>query len=558
MTKIKILNFTNNTGSTLNSFFESGDLLIDWLPVDGGVELGAHEFFVLLNGKADGLLVPQEQMIYPLHEEIAVVSLIENKESTNENFVLLSLALKAKLFNKFNIVDKRDSFGKVYIAGFGPGDPELLTLKTNRLLHEADIIFYDDLLDSTHLDQFNVEKHYVGKRKGKHSAKQETINEKLYTAAFTGKVVVRLKGGDPLVFGRGGEEYHYLKQRFIDAEIVPGITSALAAAADGVIPLTSRGISTSVAFTLGHDAIYNKLPNADTLVFYMGAAQQKKWASRLIDQGWLANTPVAAVRNASLPNKEIKRYTLGELVSTQHVLSAPCLVIVGNTASHDIRAQGKKWLYTGSNINDFKEPGIVTHNPMIAFKTLAIDESTKAKLKNISQYHRILFPSPIAVHKFFNALFTVRLDVRELQSVKLTSMGVSTSTALKKYGLIVNPETDTNSSEAIIQKFKTEGVSNEHILIPCSTQGLRVIPNGLKLMNNKVDALSFYKNELPENVVKHNLEDFYGVVFSSPTTVHNFFKVYDYFPNKLQFKSNGNLTNKIINEYLIKIEENIR
>ena len=290
--------------------------------------LKEEQLMTLLNKEADYVLINQDQLVYPRPETLDVVGVLAG---TNQPVVIVASLEKKLDHSILEFSDKRNAYGKVYIAGFGPGNPELLTLKTEKLLHQADIIFYDDLLDASFLDQFAGEKHYVGKRKGQHSAKQEVINDLLLQAALQGKMVVRLKGGDPLVFGRGGEEFHYLSRHFVESEIIPGITSALAAASAGVIPLTSRGISTSVAFTLGHDAIHNKLPKADTLVFYMGASQQKVWAERLQEEGWPASTPVAAVRYASMPSQEIRRYTLGELVTAEKTLAAPSLVIVGYT-----------------------------------------------------------------------------------------------------------------------------------------------------------------------------------------------------------------------------------
>lgn len=425
------------------------------------------------------------------------------------------------------------SNGMIHIVGFGPGNPELLTIKAQRLLEATDVIFYDDLLDHNYLDQFKAEKVYVGKRKGKHSARQEHINTLLLQAALEGKDVVRLKGGDPLIFGRGAEEYRYLKQHFVNAEIVPGVTSALAAAADAVIPLTCRGLSTSVAFALGHDAENNKLPQADTLVFYMGASQQQKWAQRLINDGWPANTPVASVRNASLPDQETRRYTLGQLKKEQEFLPAPCLVIVGHTASDDLESLGEKWLYTGSDVNNYKGQGIVIHNPMLEVKSLELSTEEKAPLYDLQSFDRIVFGSPFAVKEFFKVLFREGMDVRSLGEIKISSMGRATSEELRNYGLIVYPESEDYSTQGLVASFKDKSVRREHILIPCSTQGYTEFPEQLRLLGNNVKEWSLYTNILPERAVRHNLDEFKGVVFTSPITVKHFFRFYGHFPSHL-------------------------
>ncbi len=448
----------------------------------------------------------------------------------------------------------KPQYGKVFIAGFGPGNPELLTIKTSRLLDIADIIYHDDLLDAGYLDRFSAEKVYVGKRKGRHSAKQDEINSLLLKSAQEGKTVVRLKGGDPLIFGRGAEEYYFLTENGVDAEIVPGITSAISAAVDAIAPLTSRGTSTSVAFTLGHDAQNNKLPKADTLVFYMGATEQKKWAKRLINEGWAANTPVAAVRNASLPNKEIRRYTLEKLVNAQEVLPAPCIVIVGYTASDNVKAHNRKWLYTGSDINNFKAEGIVIHNPMIQFCKLSDTAIPDNTVKSLNIYDRIVFASPVAVKFFFSILFNNGIDTRSLGNIKISSLGVATSAELKKYGLLVEPETKHNSSQKLIEKFAAKGIVDENIMIPCSTEGFDQLPAGLTNIGNSVDAIAFYENILPTNAVQHNLADFYGVVFTSPTSVKNFFKFYDNIPGELEIITQGKFTTELFNKLVVKRE----
>jgi len=504
----------------------------------------------LLVQDADALLMRRSRLEYPFHETVEVLSVLQNPNDLNDPLVFVTLKNTSRDLALLNLPDLRKRYGKVSIAGFGPGNPELLTLKTEKLLQKAHVIFYDDLLEASFLDQYLAEKVYVGKRKGRHSYRQEDINELLFQAGAKGKNVVRLKGGDPLVFGRGGEEYHYLKRRFVEAEIIPGITAASAAAASGIIPLTSRGISTSVAFALGHNAVINKLPKADTLVFYMGASQQKDWACRLLNEGWAPQTPVAVVRNASLPDEEIRRYTLSELADSQTVLPAPSLVMVGYTASHDVRAQGRKWLYTGTDADDFTENGVLIHTPLIKISPIGLDEELFTILSDLQRYDRIVFSTPFAVKEFFRLLFEAGHDVRVLGSVTLSSLGGATSKALLDFGLRVDPETEDNSSASLLKSFKTKGVISENILLPCSTGGLSVLPAGLSQLGNRIDTIAIYHNELPDNVARHNLEEFYGVEFTSPTTVKNFFRVYDHLPSHLKVKTRGRFTRELLESYL--------
>lgn len=219
--------------------------------------------------------------------------------------------------------------GKVYIVGFGPGDPELLTIKAYKALERADIIFYDCLLDKAFLDTFKGEKISSGKRKDNHLKEQDEINELLYKAAISGKQVVRIKGGDPLIFGRGGEEFFYLKERQIDVEIIPGITSALAAAAIAGIPLTQRNISSSVAFCTGHPEKSIHIPDTDTIVFYMSASTLHIILNKLIASGRPEHSPVAIIENISLPKQRITTGTLNEILLKPNTYDSPMLIIVG-------------------------------------------------------------------------------------------------------------------------------------------------------------------------------------------------------------------------------------
>ena len=220
--------------------------------------------------------------------------------------------------------------GKVWLVGFGPGDPGLLTFKADRVLSQADVIFYDDLVDASVLRRYPAKSVYVGKRKGYHTEEQQDINEQLCTAAGKGLSVVRLKGGDPGIFGRGGEEIAFLKSRGIEVEIVPGVTSACAVAAALGIPLTQRNVSSEILIRTGHGARNDEsLP--DTVVYYMAASCLKEIAAHLLEQGYAPETPVAIVENAGLPH-ERRRRTMLNILSEEYA-DSPATVIVGGVVS---------------------------------------------------------------------------------------------------------------------------------------------------------------------------------------------------------------------------------
>lgn len=219
--------------------------------------------------------------------------------------------------------------GKVYIVGAGPGAPDLLTVRAARLLEAAEAVFYDDLVGPEILGLCHGRLEYVGKRRERHSRTQAEINDLLLAAAREGRTVVRLKGGDPFVFGRGGEELRFLVRQGVFVEVVPGVTASMGAAAVLGIPLTMRSTSKSLHFLAAHHADTEPLevPREGTLVFYMGAKKLKHVARAVLEARWNPATPVALVRNATLENQEIRVCRLDEVESLQP--ESPLVVIIG-------------------------------------------------------------------------------------------------------------------------------------------------------------------------------------------------------------------------------------
>lgn len=295
----------------------------------------------ILSGEGDITIHPAKYLTYPLPAGLEIIALIKALDQSDcllpfkthplqGHIVVISREGNVLLKDLFSPVDLRKNYGKVYIAGFGPGDPELLTVKAYQALQQADIIFHDCLLNKDYLDNFKGEKICSGKRKDNHIKEQDEINQLLYNAAISGKKVVRIKGGDPLIFGRGGEEFFYLKERLIDVEIVPGITSAIAAAAVAGIPLTQRGISSSVAFCTGHPESSIRIPDTDTIVYYMSTSKLHLILNKLVEAGRPANTAVAIIENISLPNQRIITGTINEILLKTNTYHSPLVFIVGD------------------------------------------------------------------------------------------------------------------------------------------------------------------------------------------------------------------------------------
>ncbi len=276
--------------------------------------------------------------------------------------------------------NKAPPVGEVYIVGAGPGDPELLTFKALRLMQQADIVYYDALVSPQVLDlcRRDSDKVFVGKKRSNHTVAQLGINELLVNSAKEGRRVVRLKGGDPFIFGRGGEEIESLRANNVPYQVVPGITAANAAASYAGIPLTHRDHSQSVRFVTGflkagapNSNFKNFLNTDETVVFYMGLHSLSRLTEGLVDAGRSADTPIAIVSNASMPNQQVLTGTLATIVAKQEdaQLPTPALLIMGDVVSlhHDLawynlqnqqhsEALAKNWLRGGVTGEATKQP----------------------------------------------------------------------------------------------------------------------------------------------------------------------------------------------------------
>ncbi len=256
--------------------------------------------------------------------------------------------------------------GCVYLLGAGPGDPELLTVRGARILRHADAVLYDELIQKPVLDlaPAKAERLYVGKRAGCHSVPQPEIISWLVERARQGKCTVRLKGGDPFIFGRGGEEAEALSAAGIRWELVPGLSAGLALPELAHIPLTHRGIAASVAFASGHAREDNAppLPQADTLVIFMGLANLEEWTRQLIHSGWSGETPTIAIENGSLKNERILETPLCELAqaAAEAELRSPVLIVVGEVVRLRSKLLGRApALHTLHTMPALPRPGLI-------------------------------------------------------------------------------------------------------------------------------------------------------------------------------------------------------
>lgn len=487
-------------------------------------------------------------------------------------------------FASKSILDKQ---GSVSLVGFGPGDPDLLTIKAAKAIDAADIIFYDDLIDDSYLADKKAEKIYVGKRAGYHHKEQADINRLLLEAAREGKNVVRLKGGDPMIFAHGSEEIEYLESNLIKVNVIPGITTASALAASQKISLTHRDFSSSVALVSGHTP-QPVTPDAETLVYYMGAKQLQTIATQLIDkEGWGFNTPVLLTYNVSRPDEQTFETTLWNLRNGEmQNLPTPLIALIGYVAGlkHHQASDIKPTLYTGTLPAIEKRKADYTYTPLIEInyeidhewgledigKTPISKEWYDGKwsdgLEYLSHISYILFTSQYAVKGFMRVIEYTYYQTYPNKDLKVISIGKTTTEALHKAGFKDVIQVDEDNRYGVIEWFKKErpkfleqhpieieyGEEIPAVLYPCSSLSPDDIPEALFALRYNVTKWTVYNNELPKNPRRVNLNHFKRIVFTSPSTIDNFIKLYGKLPENTEFITRGPITQTHLEEVLNK------
>ena len=541
----------------------------------------------------------------------------QNAESSSaseqENSSLFTL--RSSLKNLLN------SQGSVSLVGFGPGDPDLLTIKAAKAIDAADIIFYDDLIDDSYLADKKAEKIYVGKRAGYHHKEQAEINRLLLDAAREGKNVVRLKGGDPMIFAHGSEEIEYLESNLIQVNVIPGITTASALAASQKISLTHRDFSSSVALVSGHTP-QPVTPDAETLVYYMGAKQLQAIATQLIDkEGWAFNTPVLLTYNVSRPDEQTFETTLWNLRNGEmQNLPTPLIALIGNVAGlkHHQASDIKPTLYTGTLPAIEKRKADYTYTPLIeisyhptAFTDLYDDDDDQEDFNHMKglnlgkkycciydgkdrewetdwdyfekEIGYILFTSQYAVAP---TLTYLKSGIIQCSEYIYISIGDTTTEALHQAGIKDVVQVDKDNRFGIIEYFKKEkekyrvakskhkpaietvremGYNPDEVIIlddfqfwyerrtvfyPHSSLSSDAIPLALQELGFNVMSVVAYNNVLPKHVRRVNLNHFKRIVFTSPSTIDNFIKLYGKLPENTEFITRGPITQAHLEEVM--------
>ncbi|NTW10746.1 MAG: uroporphyrinogen-III C-methyltransferase [Chlorobiaceae bacterium] len=420
--------------------------------------------------------------------------------------------------------------GRVSIIGAGPGDPELLTLKADRLLREADVILYDDLVSTELVDHYPALKIYTGKRKDCHHFEQDAINEEILRQAMQGRKVARLKGGDPFVFGRGGEEIEVLRRHGIRYEIVPGITAAHGASAYSEIPLTMRKVSSSVAFCTGHPVNKIQVPDADTLVYYMVASSVHDVLEAVLKKGRDLRTKVAIVQNATRYNQKIYTGTIGELREREKSVYSPALLIIGENICQFIEdnwfSKKKKVLVIGSGGKNYDPIDYVTVHLPCSGTDGADRQMFLQCVGSTEHYPVILFSGVLAARHFFTCLFSSGRDVRHLGGSKIITWGKAAVSELRKYGVVPDVAIEMDEDARVSSLFREQGITGTTVLLPGSNYPDASLMRAIEAAGNKAVPLAVYTYGFRENEDEIDLGFIDEIYFSSPSCVRSFHTLY--------------------------------
>lgn len=418
--------------------------------------------------------------------------------------------------------------GKVYLIGAGPGDIGLLTVKGMRCLQKADTVVYDFHLNAQILNYVNhdAEFIYAGKRGGHHEMTQEQINQALLNKAKEGKLVCRLKGGDPFIFGRGGEEAEVLAAEGIEFEIIPGISSSVAAPAYAGIPITHRKYSSSFSVITGNEDLtkaestidWPKLVSGfDTLVFLMGVKNIEHIASKLIDNGKPSNTPAAVVRWGTRPDQKTVVGTLGDIssqVKEEHI-RPPAVMVVGNVVKlretlkwyENKPLFGHRVLITREYNRDYaplEELGSeIFEFPTIKTVPPASFDSLDASIDKIHSYQWLIFTSANGFRFFIERFLARDRDIRDLKGIKLCAIGTKTAEALGNYGLKVDLVPENFNAEGLVGAFIKDGkdaagLKGIRMLLPRAELARETFPQKVLELGGEIDTPAAYSTIKPE------------------------------------------------------------
>jgi uroporphyrinogen III methyltransferase/synthase len=451
--------------------------------------------------------------------------------------------------------------GKVYIVGAGPGDIGLLTVKGLKCLRRAEVVIYDFHLNAQVLNYINhdAEFIYAGKRGGHHSMTQDEINEILIRKAKEGKVICRLKGGDPFVFGRGGEEAEALAKAGIEFEVVPGVSSSVAAPAYAGIPLTHRLYSSSFAVIPGYEDATKKESAIDwsklstgvgTLVFLMAVKNIDMVTQKLIENGRNPDTPVAVIRWGTRPDQKTIIGTLKNIVELvkEKDIKPPAVMVVGDV----VRLRESLGWYEKKPLFGYRilvtrehpegiEPLEDLGAELIEFPTIEIAppesySELDSAIDRIEKYDWLIFTSRNGVKYFLKRLFEKGRDIRDLKGIKICAVGSKTAEEIRNYGMKVDLIPEEYSSEGLIKLFegikgsRVQGFKGMKFLLPRAEKAREIFPEKVRDLGGYIDIPTTYRSIKPEKHGKR-LRKFLKegrisiATFTSAATFNNFVEI---------------------------------
>lgn len=449
----------------------------------------------------------------------------------------------------------KEKNAKVYLVGAGPGDPGLITLKGKACIEKADVLVYDYLASSALLAYARKDSEciYVGKKGGDHTLRQDQINQLLVEKASNGQTVTRLKGGDPFIFGRGGEEVEALIAAGISFEVVPGVTSAVAASAYAGIPLTHRKYTSTLAFVTGHEDPDKSESSINwealakgigTLVFFMGVKNLPNIVTQLTRYGMSPDTSIGLIRWGTTTRQKTvtgKLHNIVEKVAAAG-LKAPAIIVVGEVVNLRESMQwfenkplmGKRIVVTRAReqasdlVGSLNDAGAdCLECPTIRIEPIEDWDPLDKAINKLKQYHWVVFTSVNGVRFFFKRLFQLGYDVRALHHIQTACIGPATKQELAKFGLACDILPESYRAESVVNAFENHDVKGCKILLPRAKEARPVLPQELFKMGAQVDEIPVYVTRLANdntNTLLSGLEDktIDCITFTSSSTVKNF------------------------------------
>ncbi|AFM40909.1 uroporphyrinogen-III C-methyltransferase, uroporphyrinogen-III synthase [Desulfosporosinus acidiphilus SJ4] len=450
--------------------------------------------------------------------------------------------------------------GYVYLVGAGPGDPKLITIKGSECIAKAEVLVYDRLASRRLLTlaRPDCELIYVGKSPDRHTLKQDEINQLLVDKGLEGKIVTRLKGGDPFVFGRGGEEAEALLEAGIPFEVVPGITSAISVPAYAGIPVTHRDLTSSFAVITGHEdptknetsIQWNHIAQSHgTLVFLMGMENLPLIAQKLMENGRKPTTPVGIIQWGTRPEQRTLVGSLNNIAEKvkEEGFTNPSIIIVGEVVSLREKLQwfekkplfGQRIIVTrarhqASELSQAIEAlgGEAWEFPVIEIAPPTDKTSLLKAIEDLKSFQWLIFTSVNGVETFFAELLEQKRDVRDLAGIELVAIGPATKAALEKRGLRVAYVPEEYRAEKIVEGLNGRVKAGDKVLLARAEEARNILPDSLKGMGVEVWDVPVYKtilgsanqDELQKMLQNKEID---SVTFTSSSTVKNFMKLLD-------------------------------